>query len=280
MPPDQFTREKITAAVHELSRIVGRLDQLIGIISRPRENGEQAKSKQSAATQEEYAAIGKAFLSSHEPTPAKYPEKPKKRFYKTFDWWKKVVEIIAIPFAIGYAIITYFQWRDLRHNFEADERAWIKAEVNLPLTLDPNAPVVITARNVGKSPALEMYGGVVVEVVDADKTPSYPSGQDIRQFVARMIFPSDATSIQSGRTPNKPDGTVLPLTGDEVRRLASGQAYLAAFGILTYKDQFGGHWTRFCSSKGYQIGPKDYRTLSCANFNTAGDGTATWKAPD
>lgn len=38
---------------------------------------------------------------------------------------------IGVAGAVVYAVITYFQWRDLRHNFEIDERAWIKVAFKL-----------------------------------------------------------------------------------------------------------------------------------------------------
>src|SRR5690242_15697621 len=49
-------------------------------------------------------------------------DKTKQPWYKTLNGWKAALEVIAIPFAVGYALVTWLQWRDLRHNFEIDQR--------------------------------------------------------------------------------------------------------------------------------------------------------------
>jgi hypothetical protein len=188
---------------------------------------------------------------------------------------------IAAGGAVIYALITYHQWRDLRHNFEADERAWLKVEVGMPPTLSSQTPVVVNVRNVGKSPALNLFGGVIVQIVDANSGPAFPTGgkTEFRQVAANMVFPSDLTSFSSGRTPNNPDGTLRPLTDEEMHSLAAGNTYLAAFGIIAYRDQFGDHWTRFCTPKSYQVGPKDFYWRSCILWNAVGDGLTKWGSP-
>jgi hypothetical protein len=61
-------------------------------------------------------------------------------------WWKSALEVIAIPFAIGYAIISYFQWRDAAHNFRGDERAWLGPET-FDMVIVTGKPTTITAHN-------------------------------------------------------------------------------------------------------------------------------------
>ena len=116
MPIDKYTHDFFKPVKTSLSSIVGRLDQLIGIANRPRDDAHDAKSEKGAPTQEDHASIGKTFLALHTPCPKKDTEKP---WYKTLDGWKKVLEITAIPFAILYAFITYLQWKDIRHNFRS-----------------------------------------------------------------------------------------------------------------------------------------------------------------
>ena len=188
---------------------------------------------------------------------------------------------IAAGGAIFYAGIAYRQWRDLRHNFAVDERAWLKVEVGMPPSLSPEAQVVVNIRNVGKSPALNLFGGVIVQIVDAKSAPSFPpSGTaEFRKMAMNMVFPSDQTSFSSGRSPNNPDGTLRPLTDEEMRSLATGNTYLAAFGVIAYRDQFGDHWTRFCAPKSYQGGPKDFYWGSCILWNAVGDGLTQWGSP-
>jgi hypothetical protein len=169
---------------------------------------------------------------------------------KSFQWYKDRFEIIALVAGVGYAVVTYLQWRDLRGNFASAQRSWIRVDLGIPAKLDPSASIAILLRNIGKSPALRLEGGVMVQVVDADSSPSFPKGTvNLRKILANMLFPSDEVSFNSGRTPNNPDGTVRPLDAEESRRLAAGDAYLAIWGIIAYRDGFGDHWTRFCTSK-------------------------------
>jgi hypothetical protein len=69
------------------------------------------------------------------PSSPRNPAKPEQPWYKTFKGWKPkleaakiILELIAIPFAVGYAVITYNQWQDLRR----EQRAWIKSQISLP----------------------------------------------------------------------------------------------------------------------------------------------------
>src|SRR5262249_13591166 len=66
---------------------------------------------------------------------------------------KAVLEIIAIPFAIGYTVITAVQLHDLRQNFAAEQRAWLKFEPpTLPMTdAEPINGIQLSISNVGKS---------------------------------------------------------------------------------------------------------------------------------
>jgi hypothetical protein len=183
--------------------------------------------------------------------------------------------------AAVYAWIAYGQWHDLQHNFTVEQRAWIKVEVEMPMILKADSAIPLSIRNIGKSPALSLHGIVAAEIVDADKSPSLdPSPAKTvlktRDIWANMLFPTDHADITTGRTPNNKDGSVRPLTPEELSRLASGKAYFAAFGIVAYKDQFGDHWTRFCQPKSYQAGPATFHTGPCFAWNAVGDGPTGW----
>jgi hypothetical protein len=39
--------------------------------------------------------------------------------------WKRGLGIGAVLATIVYAVVTYYQWRDLRHNFQADQRPYL-----------------------------------------------------------------------------------------------------------------------------------------------------------
>jgi alkyl hydroperoxide reductase subunit AhpC len=68
---------------------------------------------------------GLSSLDTNLPPAASDSKQSHKPWYKTGQGWKAAIEIIGIAFAVGYAIVTYLQWQDLRHNFIVDERAWL-----------------------------------------------------------------------------------------------------------------------------------------------------------
>jgi len=67
--------------------------------------------------------------------------------------------MVGIPFAIGYAIITYCQWRDLRYNFGADQRPYVASTGHDQAQLAPpdnRLAAHVSYANYGKSPALHV----------------------------------------------------------------------------------------------------------------------------
>jgi len=248
----------------------------------------QHNSKEdSPSTEDRVAAIPPPTKNTSETKNRRQPSYPRRtlskkawRLIKRVFLKKDRLEKLGIAAGVVYAVITIIQWRDLRRNFAYEQRSWIKVDYLVPLKLDPSASIQVILHNVGKSPALRLEGGVMVQVVDADSSPAFPPGTvNVRKIVGNVMFPSDETSFSSGRTPNNPDGTVRPLDTDEVGRLSSGDAYLAVWGIVAYRDGFGDHWTRFCTWKTYQSGPKDFHTGGCVDWNSVGDGITKWESP-
>jgi hypothetical protein len=47
--------------------------------------------------------------------------------------WKSALEVIGIIAGIGYAIITFLQWRDLGRNFKDSQRAWVGPNFTVPV---------------------------------------------------------------------------------------------------------------------------------------------------
>src|SRR5580698_7458177 len=83
---------------------------------------------QQAHTGQEYQAAAIHPIVASQPTPSpQNTHEPNKRWYRRIPWWK-LLEGLGIVGVIWYAGITHLQWRDLRHNFEANERAWISIE--------------------------------------------------------------------------------------------------------------------------------------------------------
>src|SRR5438445_3423263 len=93
------------------------------------------------------ATIRQPPLKPQVKTAPKQTGKPSDPWHKTLQGWKAVLEVIAIPFALGYAVVTYCQWRDMQRNFLIDERAWvIPYQCTLSRELDrPGNPEGVTA---------------------------------------------------------------------------------------------------------------------------------------
>jgi hypothetical protein len=254
--------------VTKLEGRVGHLEDL----NTPGQENETPDSPENHSTEEGYTAPRQQPSVSKIPSPPNNSRQPKQRWYKTMRGWKVVLEIIAIPFALGYAVITYFQWRDLRHNFEAEQRAWLKVETIVPFEVHESMQTNVIITNVGKSPALRSAVDASYQVLDSKRAPTfYPDKGRFAAF-ANMIFPMDHADFSTGTMPFNDDGTARNLSSAEIAALLSGDSYMAIWGVVSYIDQFGLHWTRFCSWKSYQQGPHDFEARACTNYNAVGDG--------
>ncbi|GEM_PF-3786025 len=266
----------------ELSRAISRIETLVLKVGHPRQQDE-TRAEPAHGTDNQRSDTRPAVPA---PAPANSKQSkrsvntPRPRRKITIRLWRQFkrlflkkdrLERVAFIAGISYAAVTFVQWRDLRHNFAADQRAWIRVEINMPVTLTSDFAILGQMRNVGKSPASKVDGQIVVQIVNADEAPSF-NGQ-VHQYVwTNIVFPSDFSEFSTGRTPNNTDGSVRPLDAEEMRRLSSGTAYLAVFGVVTYRDYFGDHWTRFCVPKGYQTGVRQYSSKSCVGWNDVGEG--------
>jgi hypothetical protein len=186
--------------------------------------------------------------------------------------WKEVLEGIGIVAAILYACITYFQWRDLRHNFEAGERAWVKlGYIWPPLTSDQIATMNGDLVNIGKSPITFLYAEGAFEIVDATNPPSLSIHRARSTHGEAPFFPSDHSQfpiLLFDQTTKKPRS----FTADEINGLRNGTLYAAVYGMIIYRDQFSAHWYRFCSwNPGYGVAGTA-NAGDCVNWNVAGDG--------
>ena len=128
----------------------------------PGEQHEAGIGPQNAATHEGDGAIREGCLipaPKIPPSPGN-PPKPEQPRYKTIQGWKSglelpkvLFEIIAIPFAVGYAIVTYCQWQDLHDNFEVSQRAYVMIS-DVEAHLLENRPYIkISLDNYGHLPS-------------------------------------------------------------------------------------------------------------------------------
>jgi hypothetical protein len=201
-------------------------------------------------------------------------------WYKTLNGWKVRLEVIAIPFAIGYAVVTYFQWRDLRHNFQVDERAWIKVRPVKELkdiegVNDTSKPIgwPITVSNIGKSVAFDIHADAALEVLDKTTPPSFDFSRPHFTMDLAFIFPQEEVKFDVFV-----GGGPQILSKDDHDGLTSGNRYLAAYSQTVYRDQFGEHWIRSCSWTGAfaefesVTSMHTFASKPCVDWNAAGEG--------
>jgi len=193
--------------------------------------------------------------------------------------WKRMLTVIVGLAGIGYAAITYWQWHDLRRNFEIDQRALVRLKpIDLPdFTADTEFrewPMRIM--NTGKSPALGIKVAYVVEVVPAKQPPSFNFNIHERENVA-LLFPSDNDPMNLGIIGSSID-PMKKLPTKQIAELTSGASYLAAFAQISYRDQFGSHWTQFCVWKSFSKTGL-FTAQPCLDWNNFGDGPPPHQDP-
>lgn len=113
----------------ELSKVHAAIDKLFLWLksSAPREQNQKPPNPKDHTEQEGDRAIGQPGTPPKvNPSPTDTPKSEQGR-YKTVEWWKPRLEVVALMFGIGYAIVTYCMWRDSNANFRVDQRAWIEA---------------------------------------------------------------------------------------------------------------------------------------------------------
>ena len=239
----------------------------------PGQNHQQSVHKQhDPETEPASAEVYPPLVPQVEPT-LLHPPKTQQDGRATVSWWKSALETFALIAGIVYAIVTYLQWRDLRHNFEIDQRAWLKIEYGSPST---SAGVSAAAKiiNVGKSPALHAKVGAVLEVVERHHTLSFSPRHGFTGIDFPLLFPNDINPFMVVRF-SKLTPPPKSLSESELESLKRGDSYIAVFGQATYADQFGWHWMRFCmpsASTDPNIEPGHFNTKDCIAWNQIGDG--------
>ena len=216
-----------------------------------------------------------------DPQPTDIPAKPPlhaikpsprllRRILGFLSTWR-VFERAGILAGIVYAVITYLSWKDLRHNFMVDERAWLKVQIAFPPTQDTQVPMKII--NIGKIVATSAHFDADLELVDSHSAPSFRFKPWHTIGTFQVMFPNNAENpIPVIRF--DPDGNKLLLTEPESNDLAAGNTYAVVYGQVVYADQFGQHWTRFCYSKHYNNDPSSlkFNDKSCSDYNAVGKG--------
>ena len=266
---------KINHRVTKLERAVADLQKSqLETVSSPREHNPESVGDQSDSSQERTSAPPAPPIVNN--PKANRPD-AKSRAKNAKPWrvwlvekvirrWVRWLQVLGIIAGIAYALVTYFQWRDLRKNFRDTERAWLKIEPAWPTS--PDGSVVLTVSNLGKSVAFRTQVNVWVEAVDQFSLPPLDEKGMHGGAEWGLIFPGDKQRLPAER--NRPDGSGFwPFTESEKADVISGKMYVVAYGIATYNDAFGYHWTRYCSWKSY--GNKDSAAEPCVAYEAVGD---------
>jgi hypothetical protein len=73
--------------------------------------------------------------------------------------WRTLLEIFGILAGIGYAVVTYFQWQEMRKQTIEANRAWMAPGAvhfhDAPVVGKP-VTVIFPHENVGREPAIDM----------------------------------------------------------------------------------------------------------------------------
>jgi hypothetical protein len=243
----------------------------LGTIGDPRKDNEASVSKNNESQKEGDPTEKQMFLAPEfKPIPLGGQES-KKKWYKSIPWWK-FWEGAGILAVIVYAVLTYLQWSDLRHNFFVDQRGWVKIESGFPESVAVGSSVSelpVFVRNIGKSPTTRTVVDVVVEVVQSTVRPTFDFNQAHNAIDISLMFPSDVQQIAGHFFVGQQRTS---LSAADLQNLREGRAYLVIFGQAAYADQFGKHWTRFCRWHSYSTGGGTFNADSCVAWNTVGDG--------
>lgn len=178
-------------------------------------------------------------------------EKPHPNWRKPFEWWKTRVEVVALTAGVGYAIVTYLQWQDLRHNFEVDQRAWVSVASVSAEELEEKEgeysfkDLWVSIRNSGKTPALSLkVEDLKIAMRSAnDPVPDYETAEQGPPGKTSVV--NVVKSMRNGvLAPNaEMKLSFLP----RVQRLTFKGHPIYFLGKITYRDIFQNrHTTRFC----------------------------------
>lgn len=243
--------------------------------NRPRKNDKKHQGPQSHSAQQNENTPGKATMTVN-PAPNN-ANKANTADTKPIPWWaswknwKEVLEGIGIVAAILYALVTYLQWKDLRNNFIADERSWIKLGYTWP-PLRSNQPAMINGEliNIGKSPITFLYAEGVFDIVRSENPPSFSMKRTHSTHSEAPLFPSDHSPFPIALF-NQTTKAGRAFTAEEIEGLQKGTHYAVVFGWIVYRDQFRAHWYRFCSWNSYASSPGTARAGGCVAWNRTGD---------
>lgn len=206
------------------------------------------KCDKQPAGENKKAAIEHALAQTHHPVVAQIEPTPtpsdvsSKCQHQPAPKWKTRLELTALIFGIGYAIVTGLLWWDQHRNFKRDERAWIAIK-----------EMQITQLSAGKVLMGE------VRIVDTGRTPgvnaTFPGGiqtshsfEDALTQYAKLKQPFFYPSVLfPGIDQVLPSSTKETLDDGQVKAIEAGLLQVYLIGDIHYSDVFGcPHTTHYC----------------------------------
>jgi hypothetical protein len=194
--------------------------------------------------------------------------------------WKGIIQTSGIVGGVVIAWATYWQWRDLRQNFEVDQRAWIEytkkpdvpGGVTRTVNITSGQPIYypFSFKNTGKTPAKNLEMTVFVDVFPALQAPDLnnvdePSKDPIHADITLGVLPANEDTVQVIWRGDSATHAPVLATDAEMKMVASGTGYFVVFGIIKYQDIFGvHHWTKFCDWNGHN---GNFATFACTQYN-------------
>ncbi len=200
-----------------------------------------------------------------------------------------ILTFVTVVFAAASAIFFYRQLGDThaqlqvtQQEFEAsqktarlEQRAWVEPTlvqeklVKGQVVARPNAPVLVFVRqtNTGKVPAWNVNSEFIVDIVEANQSPSFDYKRDHFGNYGGVLYPSGKFDLSvpwllPGSTVENP--TVL--SKPTYDRLMMGQTYIVIFGKLSYTDAYGDHAQQWCTWWAYKTG-LDFHAKACVDYN-------------
>jgi hypothetical protein len=171
----------------------------------------------------------------------------------------------------------------IQRQMRVDQRAWLKIEMaSMRNNYIEGQPIEIPMRmiNTGKTPALNVYAKIMVEVIHNGESPRFLSlsYRDYRPgivFSIGLMYPGIPESFPATLKRRIAPGNDIPepVSREMYEELHSGITYWAVHGMATYNDIFGiAHWVKFCGwITDFPSTPGTYTAGKCSEYNKADD---------
>jgi hypothetical protein len=268
---DSATKDLLQKVIRELEQLNRTLNSFLKLFNRSGQINHQPAEDTDRTQDESGASEGVDLSALHVGPTSKHPPKTGGKWHRPFAWWKTRTEFAAYFFAIAYAIITFFQWKDARLTFQLDQRPWVGVVFPDTFALDGSSiPVVVKIQNTGKTPARAIEGDLVATVWtrgEDTKLGDFSSGRPHNRVYSGAIFPSDSVQMTISVSNYGAEGQQTIVPDESLRHdIANGKRYIMYFGRITYSDTFNvRHWTQFCTGSTPPPSVKDMK--DCTSYN-------------